>query len=122
MEYHLRLCKGRPGRWGASFARRESGGCCGKWRAERRLTAPLSVPSCHPHLPSLRGLSRTPVTRLTTQQAPLCAIARLAADCLARAPAHMIVVGDRTSLLIAQSEANGAISRTIAANHRAKSA
>jgi hypothetical protein len=32
----------------------------------------------------------------------------------------MIVVGDRTSFVIAVSEVNGAVSRTIAANHRGK--
>ena len=46
------------------------------------------------------------------------AVARLAAGC--RAPAEMIIVGDRTDLVVALSEADGSIAGAIAANHGAE--
>ena len=47
------------------------------------------------------------------------AVARLAAGC--GAPAKIIIVGDRTDLVVALSEGNGSVGGAIAANHRAES-
>jgi hypothetical protein len=60
------------------------------------------------------------LTRRDALLASLRAIARLAAELSERAPTGMIEVGDRTSFSIARSEVNGAVRRTITANHRAK--
>ena len=62
------------------------------------------------------------MTRRNAPLASLRAITRLAAERSERAPTGMIEVGDRTSFSIACNETNGAVSRTITANHRAKNA
>ena len=67
---------------------------------------------------TLRPASRTIATRWTTLTTAFRALARGAAAC--RAPAVIVVVGDRTSLVVALSEGNGSIGGAIAANHRAQ--
>ena len=67
---------------------------------------------------SLRPASRTIATRWTTLTTAFRALARGAAAC--RAPAVIVVVGDRTSLVVVLSESNGSVGGAIAANHRAQ--